>query len=117
MPPNHIQKGIAQMNTDKTYTITLTEEEMMIVHDVFDELTRENLHEWTKLIPKHGEYRSTECFQQWLLTGKFNDIRHKASISLGYEEEKSEEQVLKEANEAIEKYEREAVIKIFEGKL
>lgn len=105
------------MSEDKIYTLIFTEEELQMVYDVFDELAKENLHQWTTLIPKKGEYRSTECYQQWLLTGKFNKIRRKASIALGYEEDKTKEQILKEVQETIEEFENDMINKIFEGKL
>lgn len=67
---------------EKTYTIELTEEEMQIVSDVFNELTNESLAKWTTLIPSEGEYRSQKCFQQWLTTGKLQGIRAKISSAL-----------------------------------
>ncbi len=70
---------------EKTYTIEFTEEEIRIVHDVFNELTNESLAKWTTLIPQEGEYRSQECFQQWLTTGKFHSIRMKSECILGIE--------------------------------
>ena len=72
---------------EKTYTIELTEEEVRIVHDVFNELSNESLEKWTTLIPQEGEYRSQECYQQWLTTGKFHSIRMKSGCAL--EQEKS----------------------------
>ena len=67
---------------EKTYTIELTEEEIQIVSDVFNELTNESLAKWTTLIPPEGEYRSQECFQQWLNTGKLQGIRAKVNSAL-----------------------------------
>lgn len=67
---------------EKTYSIELTEEEMQIVSDVFNELTNESLAKWTTLIPPEGEYRSQECFQQWLATGQLQGIRAKISSAL-----------------------------------
>ena len=70
---------------EKTYTIAFTEEEIQIVHNVFNELTNKSLAKWTTLIPQEGEYRSQECFQQWLTTGKFHSIRMKLGRVLGIE--------------------------------
>lgn len=94
---------------EKTITVELTEEELNMIHDVFDELTRESLHKWTTLIPKEGEYRSTECFQQWLITGKFDDVRRKARIALGLEKPLTDE----ELDEKIEKEEKIIPIELF----
>lgn len=84
----------------------LTQTDFYIIHVVFDELTRKSLGKWTTLIPKEGKYRSTECFQQWLITGQFNNIRRKARIALGLEKEVVEEELdrmEKEADELVVK--------------
>ena len=70
------------MNTQKTYQLEVTEEELKLIHDVFKELTEENFHKWFTMIPNQGERRSEECFQQWLTTDKYNSVRHKANILL-----------------------------------
>lgn len=67
---------------EKKYTIELSEEEMQIVYDVFSEMTNASLAKWTTLIPEEGEYRSRECFHQWLTTGKLHNIREKIGFAL-----------------------------------
>lgn len=97
------------MDKEKTYTIEFTEEEMRIVHDVFNELTNESLAKWTTLIPQEGEYRSQECFQQWLTTGKFHSIRMKSGCILGIEKTHSNIEGDRNCNEKIES------VKVFRG--
>jgi len=87
-------------NNGKTITVKFIEEELNIIHDVFDALTKENLHQWTTLIPKEKEYHSAECFQQWLITGKFDGIRHKIRISLGLEKPLTDEELDQQIKEA-----------------
>lgn len=97
------------MDKEKTYTVVLTEEEMRIVYDVFNELTNESLAKWTTLIPQEGEYRSQECFRQWLTTGKFHSIRMKSGCILGIEKTHSNIEGDRNCDEKIES------VKVFRG--
>ncbi len=68
---------------EKNYVVEFSEEELNMVHDIFDELTGRSLEKWTTLLPSKGEYRSEECFEQWQATGLFDDVRSKAARALG----------------------------------
>lgn len=105
------RRRILEKQQEKKITVEFTEEELNIIHDVFDELTGESLRKWTTLIPEHGEYRSTECFQQWLTTGKFDRIRRRSRIALGLEKELTEEEVKKQLDEA----EKMIAVEVFRG--
>lgn len=81
--------------------VEYTKEELMIIQEVFHNLVHEGLERWTQLIPKEGEPRSDECNKIWRITGEYNEIRRKAAVSLGLEEEITDEDVdkiLKEYN-------------------
>lgn len=65
----------------KTYNLELTEKELIIIHEVFDELTSKSLKQWTTYID-NGEFGTTECNRQWDITGKINSIREKAEALL-----------------------------------
>lgn len=58
-------------------SVEFTKEELSIIYEVFNKLANRSLAKWTSLIPKDGEYRSEECFRQWILTGKLHRIRSK----------------------------------------
>lgn len=77
---------------DKKYTVDFSEQELIMIYDVFSELTGKSLEKWTTLLPKKGEYRSSDCFQQWLMTGMFDDVRGKAARELGFEAPISDEE-------------------------
>lgn len=51
----HNRRGILKNQQEKKIAVEFTEEELNIIHDVFDELTSESLRKWTTLIPEHGE--------------------------------------------------------------
>ena len=77
--------GIRLEKKDKEYTIQFSINELNMIYDVFTELTGESLSKWTTLLPKLNEFRSSECFQQWLITGMFDAVRYKAAVILGLE--------------------------------
>lgn len=70
---------------EKSYAVQFSAEELHMIYDVFDELMGASLKKWTTLLPKVGEYRSSKCFQQWLITGMFDTVRQKAAAALRYE--------------------------------
>lgn len=76
---------------EKKYVIEFSKEELNLINDVFTELTCNSLEKWTTLLPPKGEYRSRECFQQWLITGMFNEVRYRAARALGLETPISDE--------------------------
>lgn len=70
----------------KLYQLEVTEYELQMIHDVFTELEGKSLEKWISLIPRNGEYRSTECFKTWLETGMFKAICDRTAAALGYRE-------------------------------
>lgn len=79
------------MGKMKLYQLEVTEYELQMIHDVFMELEQASLEKWTHLIPKKGEYRSTECFKSWLETGMFKAVCDRTGSALGYREVDDEE--------------------------
>lgn len=80
------------MGAMRLYQLEVTEYELQMIHDVFRELEEESLEKWTHLIPKNGEYRSTECFKSWLETGMFKAVCDRTAAALGYRELAGEEE-------------------------
>lgn len=76
----------------KEYTLKLNYEETITLYSEMCRLTRENLNEWTELVPKDGEEISEDCSCQWKQVLIYDSIRQQAAELLGYDEPEEEPQ-------------------------
>lgn len=69
------------MNHENTvFSLNLTEEELMVIFDVFTELTDCNYTRHTRMLSH--EYKKTDCFKDWQTSGLFHSVMKKAQLAL-----------------------------------
>lgn len=69
---------------DEKYTLHLTEEELDLILETFNELTSKHLRTWHDMIMKDG--KTKESTKLWRLTDNCADIRDKAKLLKGQSE-------------------------------
>ncbi len=74
-------------NKNRIFELQFTEKELTAIYDVFNDLTSKGLNEWITLVSENGSCDRAECWRQWVKTDMFDEIRRKAGVVLGVEQE------------------------------
>lgn len=67
--------------------VEYTGEELRIIHEVFHALVHDSLEQWAQLITNDGEPFNGMRNKIWRMASEYNEIRHKAAVALGLEDE------------------------------
>ncbi len=71
--------------------VKFTQEELTAIYDVFGKLTHEGIERWITLVSGKGNCDGEECLRQWRETDMLDEIRRKAGVALGVEQELEDE--------------------------